>query len=415
MELQRQHQLPEPAAGGLADTLRIYVAIPAAMLLFNSGFFLIRNPLPNYLDEIGLAWLTGPMQAVLPATALLLAVPMGLLADRFSPRKLAIVGLSIFCVFAALVYRVDEGAPPPVAILVAAYFLCGISMVMVGNTIRPLYYKCISGSHQHAKLAFFQAVVMIGFGLGPLVAGLAYKLVDWPLSMQFRLALPFGLLGLVVAILMKDSAPMPFSMAAYRKSIVRRPVIIFLVMVFVNALHFGVESVCVSPFVKGGLGGDDFLVGMYFGSIALVLAATAILTMWLRDHATNRRRMWTWGLAVSALFNISMILVGTPWQFFALRYGHVIADAFMIVASLQIIAAMFPKGRSGGPMGLVSVVQTVGMLFGALMAGAIMQSSGLTRHWQLSLPFAITGVLVLLAVGMQLALRERFEGLTDPV
>jgi MFS family permease len=414
MDFQRQQQLPEPAAGGIADTLRIYVAIPAAMLLFNSGFFLIRNPLPNYLNEAGLAWLAGPMQAVLPATALLLAVPMGLLADRFSPRKLSIIGFSIFSMFAALVYLMDEGEPPPVAILVAAYFLCGVSVVMVANTIRPLYYKCISGSHQHAKLAFFQAVVMIGFGLGSFVAGLAYKFIEWPLSMQFRLALPFGLLGLVAAVLMKDSAPTPFSMAAYRKSILRRPVIIFLGMVFVNALHFGVESVCVAPFVKRGLDGDDFLVGMYFGSIALVLAVTALLTIWLRDHATNRRRMWTWGLAVSAVFNISMLLVSDPWQFFVLRYAHVIADAFMIVASLQIIAAMFPKGRSGGPMGLVSVIQTVGMLVGALMAGAIMQSSSLTRHWQLSLPFAITGVLVLLVVGMQLVLRERFEGLTDP-
>jgi len=207
---------------------------------------------------------------------------------------------------------------------------------------------------------------------------------------------------------MKDAAPTPFSLSAYQRSILRRPVLIYLAMVFLNALHFGIEAVCVAPFVKAGLGLDDWGVGCYFGSIALVLALTAMGAAWLRGHAANRHRMWIWGLTFSALFNVSVAFVAEPWQFFALRYGHVIADAFMIVAGFQIVAVMFPRERVGGSLGLVSLVQTLGTLVGSLVAGVIVDWEALSAHWQLALPFVLAGALVLVGVGVQVALRERF-------
>lgn len=398
-------QSDHPPSTTGADRLRIYVAIPAALLLFNSAFYLIRNTLPNYLESKGLGGLSGLMQAVLPATSLLLAVPMGLLSDRFSPRKLALAGLVLFCLFAGLVWLMGDEAPPT-AVLFAAYFLCGVSMVVANNTIRPLYLKCVGHTHQARKLAMFSAVSMLGFGTGPFVAGLAYRYLGWPLEEQFRLSLPLGLLGLAAAALMKDSTPTPFNLAAYRQSILRRPVLVYFMMLFVNALHFGIEAVCVAPFCKRQLGMDDWGVGCYFGSIALVLAVTAVGTMRLREHALNRHRMWIWGLVFSALFNMSVGLVTSPWQFFVLRYGHVIADGFMLVASLQIVAAIFPRRRVGGPMGLMSVVQTLGILAGSLVAGFIVDWNA-SPPARLALPFVLTGVLVLAAVVVQLLMRER--------
>jgi MFS family permease len=118
--------------------------------------------------------------------------------------------------------------------------------------------------------------------------------------------------------------------------------------------------------------------------------------------------MWTLGLAFSALFNVLVSLVTNPWQFFFLRYGHVIADAFMLVASLQIISVLFPRGRLGGSMGLVAMVQTVGILVGSLLAGGIADWGIVPAYWQLRLPFVVAGTIVWLGVGVQLALRERF-------
>jgi MFS family permease len=248
---------------------------------------------------------------------------------------------------------------------------------------------------------------MIGFGAGAFLSGVAFKTLGWEMWMQYRLALPFAVLALLASLLVKDSEPVPFSLAAYRQSLLRRTVLVYLIVVFVNALHFGIEAVCVPQFVRQ-LGMDDWGVGLYFGSISVVLAVTAVATTLLSEHATNRHRMWIWGLAGSAAFNISMAFVTAPWHFFLLRYVHVIADAFMIVAGLQIVAALFPRSRVGGPMGLVSVVSTVGILVGSLMAGAITQWDVLTPHWQQALPFVIVGVLVLLAVLGQVILRERF-------
>lgn len=397
----------EPQSYSFADRLRVYLAIPAALLLFNSGFFLIRNPLPNYLEAVGLGNLSGAMQAVLPATALLLAIPIGLLSDRFSPRKLAISGLVIFCLFAGLVQFLGAG-PPAAAMLFAAYFLCGVAAVIAQSAIRPLYLKCVGAHNRGRKLALFQAVTMLGFGTGPFLAGLACRFLGWPVEAQFRLALPLGLMGLVAALVMKDSTPTPFDLAAYRAIVLRRPVIIYLGVIFLNALHFGIEAVCVAPFVKQ-ITGDAWGVGIYFGSIALVLAVTAAGTMWLREHAGNRYRMWVWGLAGSAVFNIAVAFVdrSAPWQFFALRYGHVIADAFMLVAGLQIVASLFPRSRVGGPLGLTSMVQTLGILAGSLLAGAIVDWSQ-SPPGRLEVPFVLVGVLVLAGVGAQLILRERF-------
>jgi MFS family permease len=395
-----------PPPGSLGDRLRVYVAIPAALLMFNAAFFLIRNTLPNYLREHDLKHLAAPLQGLLPVTSLLLAVPLGLLSDRFSPRKLAIAGLSLFCVFMLLIWWL-WGDVPTAAALFGPYFLCGMAAVMIDNSVRPLYLKRIGGPRQTVKLALLQMASTLGFGAGVFAGGLAFRLLGWPLEMQYRLALPLGVLGLLAAVLMGDSEPVSFSLSAYRRSILRRTVLVYLGMVFVNALHFGMEAVCVAPFVKQ-LKMDDWGVGCYFGSIALVMSLTAVGTMWLREHATNRHRMWVWGLTGSAVFNIAVAFVTEPWQFFLLRFGHVIADAFMMIAGLQIVAHLFPRSRVGGPMGLVSVVTTVGMLSGMAMAGVVTQWQGLDEHWQLALPFVVVGVLVLMSVGVQTALRERF-------
>lgn len=396
-----EHAEPEP----LGAKLRTYLAIPLAALAFNSGFFLVRNQLPNYLRELGLAEWAGPMQAVLPGTSLLLALPLGVMSDRQSPRRLAIAGTLCFCLFALLITLFGE-APAP-WMLLAGYILCGLSVVVLQNTVRPLYMKCIGARRQGLKLAAFSAAGMLGFGAGNFLAGLGYRLFGWTIAEQFRLALPLGVVALLAAVAMPNSSPTPFSFAAYRRDVWRRPVLLFLALVFINAMHFGIEAVCLAPFIERVLGMDDFGQGLYFGTISLCLAASAIATGWLREHAGNRHRMWVGGLLGSAVFNIAVAMTAEPWQFFVLRYLHVIADATLLVASLQIVAELFPRSRVGGPLGLMALMQTVGTMAGSLVAGWITVMPALSERMQLSVPFVVAGGVVLAGVTVQLAMRER--------
>lgn len=388
------------------DRLRIYVAIPLTLLLFNMAFFLPRNLLSNYMERHHLGQWSGWVLAVLPLTVLLLAIPMGLLSDRFSPRRLVMVGLVFLVAFTGIFFfRTSE---PTLPMLFGSFLLGGIAIAIADASLRPLYLKCIGHRGQALKLALLSVVTMLGFGGSTFLGGLAAKHLDWSLDEQYRLAFPLALAGLLMSLAMKDAEPMPFDLSAYRASILRRKVLVYLFLVFCNALHFGVEAVCIPPYITNHLGKGDADVGNYFGVICLVMAVTAALSALIRDHSANRHRMWVWGLLFSATFNIISVLYPTLWWFFSFRIGHVVADAIMLNAGLRIVASMFPRKRVAGPMGLAAMVVTAGVLVGNLVSNGIRNADFIPTAWQLPAPFLLAGLVVYVGLVIQRILGERF-------
>ena len=388
------------------DRLRIYVAIPLTLLLFNMAFFLPRNLLTNYMARHDLGQWSGWVLAVLPLTALLLAIPMGLLSDRFSPRRLAIVGLVFLVAFTGIFFF--RTAAPTLPMLFGSFFLGGIAIVIADTSLRPLYLKSIGHRGQALKLALLSAVTMLGFGGSTFLGGLASKYLGWSLDDQYRLVFPLALAGLVMSLTMKNAKPMPFNLSAYRASILRRKVLVYLSLVFFNALHFGAEAVCIPPYVKDHLGKTDADVGNYFGLICIAMAVTAAVSAFIREHSTNRHSMGVWGLLFSATFNIVSVLHPTLWWFFGFRIGHVVADAIMLNAGLRIVASMFPRKRVAGPMGLAAMVVTAGVLVGNLVSNEIRNADFIPPDWRLPAPFLLAGLVVYVGLVVQKLLGERF-------
>ncbi|NIA20715.1 MAG: MFS transporter [Anaerolineaceae bacterium] len=388
------------------DRLRIYVAIPLTLLLFNMAFFLPRNLLTNYMGRHGLGKWSGWVLAVLPLTILLLAIPMGLLSDRFSPRRLVIVGLVFLVAFTGIFFfRTSE---PTLPMLFGSFLLGGIAIAIADTSLRPLYLKCIGHRRQALKLALLSVVTMLGFGGSTFLGGLAAKHLDWSLDQQYRLAFPLALAGLVISLTVKDAEPMPFDLSAYRQSIMRRKVLMYLSLVFFNALHFGAEAVCIPPYLTDHLGKSDADVGNYFGVICLTMAVTAAFSALIREHSANRHRMWVWGLLFSATFNIVSVLYPTLWWFLSFRIGHVVADAIMLNAGLRIVISLFPRKRMAGPMGLAAMVVTAGVLVGNLVSNGIRRADFIPTDWQLPAPFLLAGLLVYVGLVIQRIMGERF-------
>ncbi|MBN2583463.1 MAG: MFS transporter [Planctomycetes bacterium] len=400
-----EHETPA-GPSSTRDGLRVYLAIPLTLLLFNMAFFLPRNMLTNYMTLHDLGRWSGLVLAILPLMTLLLAVPVGLLGDRFSPKRLAVIGLSLLVAFTALFFF--HRGEPTLTMLVAAFIVGGAAAAVGDSSLRPLYLKCIGHRRQALKLALLSTAPMLGFGGSAFLGGLAARHLGWNLDQQFRLAFPMAIAALAVSLVMKDAQPTPFSLAAYRASLMRRKVLVYMAVVFVNAMHFGTEAVCIAPYVKDHLGMGDAGAGDYFGLIAVAMTITGAASAAIRDRGANRHRMWTLGLLFSAVFNVASVLVASPAWFFGIRIGHVVADAIMLNAALRIVATLFPRNRVGGPMGLSALVSTCGVLVGTLVSNEIRIAGFIPTAWQLPAPFILAGAAVLTILVVQRLMKERF-------
>lgn len=183
---------------------------PLCSFLYTAVFWMILAFLPVYLKDEGLADPTiGIVFGAYSISALLLMVPLGVLSDRFRPKRILIFGGFITLLH---IQGLKAAASPWQFILPA---VCGgMGWATFQIVLLALYLKVIGEENRGRNIAFYTAGQFLGFGVGPLPAGMLWGAMDYARLLTLS---EIGAVFLILALLaLQDSSPIRFHWGDYR-------------------------------------------------------------------------------------------------------------------------------------------------------------------------------------------------------
>ena len=145
------------------------------------------------------------------------------------------------------------------------------------------------------------------------------------------------------------------------------------------------------------LGGEDYK-GATIGLFTIAALLSRPISGKLAD-VIGRLPVMIFGGAVCVVMSILYPLFTTVFGFLVLRFLHGMSTGFMPTGTVAYLADIIPKGRRGEAMGLIGIMNNLGMMSGYAVSGYVVQYLGLTNMFWLS--GAIAFLSVAIVIGME--------------
>lgn len=161
---------------------------------------------------------------------------------------------------------------------------------------------------------------------------------------------------------------------------------------FMTGLDYSVVTVAL-PAIGRGLHFTD-TGSLQWVSTACLLPTASLLPLFSRiSDMVGRRRLFTVGVALFAVFSLFAGLAVGPAMLIAARVGQGVAASMIAPTAIALMTTVFPEGpRRTRALGINGAVLSLGFVVGTLAGGVI--TSGLSWRWTM-LILVIIGVLVL--------------------
>jgi DHA1 family multidrug resistance protein-like MFS transporter len=352
---------------------------------------------PLYFKTLNYSGLQiGVLMAAFPATSFLVTIPFGVFSDRIVPRKMVSLGFILtFIFFFGLLRSTDFW-------LVLIFFtIGGLGSNLIMIPIHSLIYKTLKKNHKGRIMGGFAAVEHIAIAFGIVIGG--FLIIKAGFSTIFTIAMfaviPFWILSRFLINIKLFN----FNFETYEHDFFKKKVIIFTIILFMFAFHWGAESTSMSLFLKENVGLIESQIGIFLAIIVAALAVVEIITGFAFDGKLNIRFLLITALLASGIGNIALFLTNNLTLVFLARLLHVFGDAGMTVFAATAIANLFAKKRIGGDWGLIHFISTSGTIFGAIICGVIGSAFGY------GYPFLIAGLLSFAGVIIYIASHVRFK------
>ena len=114
----------------------------------------------------------------------------------------------------------------------------------------------------------------------------------------------------------------------------------------------------------------------------------------------GRLPVMIFGGAVCVVMSILYPLLTSVFGFLVLRFFHGMSTGFMPTGTVAYLADIIPKDKRGEAMGLIGIMNNLGMMSGYAVSGYVVQYLGLTNMFWLS------GVIAFLSVAIVLGMEE---------
>lgn len=145
------------------------------------------------------------------------------------------------------------------------------------------------------------------------------------------------------------------------------------------------------------LGGEDYK-GATIGLFTIAALLSRPISGKLAD-VIGRLPVMIFGGAVCVVMSILYPLFTTVFGFLVLRFLHGMSTGFMPTGTVAYLADIIPKDRRGEAMGLIGIMNNLGMMSGYAVSGYVVQYLGLTNMFWLS--GAIAFLSVAIVIGME--------------
>ncbi|UCG14292.1 MAG: MFS transporter [Deltaproteobacteria bacterium] len=377
---------------------------------FTTANWMLIPFLPVYMKGQGLTDAEiGSILGVLSISALVVMLPLGVLSDLFSPKRLILLGGMIFLLFAGGVLRSKTYWQ---FLLIVP--LGGVAASVFFIVLYALFLKTVGNGRLGKKIAFYQSGIYLGFGVGPTIAGVLIREDDF--GMLLLGAVIGGVLLIVLVLRLPESDTIRLDLRGYHSDLRQGRTLLFLVLVMVYGTHFGVEQTTFTLLMKENLGFSAPLIGLVYLSVGCWMAFIAPFAGHRFDVRRSIRAFLWAGLVLSGTFQILTSIASSVPSMILLRLAHTLGDVLMILSMGLMTATFFPESRLGGNSAVVYATRTCGIFAGNVGAGYLNGALGYSSSFVASgtfllLFFILAGSAVgrLLVVGDDLSSQRRLE------
>jgi len=358
---------------------RIHFINFARTLTVTSVFFLI----PLHFLNIGFNGLQiGFIISCYALAPLLFSFPTGWINDRFSMAVVIRSGLLAESLLLLLVAWTGN-----FYLIAAAYLFLGMANNALTISLNSLYYKDEKIMDQNRKYGIY--VFWVGFGpaLGVFGGGFLMKFAD------FRVLLAvFSVIMLLVFLFARRFDHEKFHVVSfrdYRRDMLRKKTLLFVVYMFILALHWSVEGTVYSPFLEKWFGLNSLQISAYISTGLFFLSFSAFLVGLLKFNVRANKRLLFGAMFISGA-GLALMVNANLYVSLAFRVVHEIGDGALGALTTVFISRLFEKKSIGGSAGLLTSFQILGQMVGALVF------SPMGYRYGLQYPFLICGALIVL-------------------
>lgn len=343
---------------------------PACSFTFTFIYWMLLAFLPAHLKSLGFTdSTTGTIIGLYSLSALCLMIPLGVLSDGVSPKKLLLFGsVAVWLHLIGMRYAFESWH----FVVLAA--VGGLGWAAFQVVLYALFLKVIGDERRGIRIAIFHAGQFLGYGLGPLLAGFLYDRM--PFRDVMTVAAATGLVLNIFIMGLPDSEGFSLDIKGYRMDLTRGPALLFLGMYFLFAMHLGVEQVTYTLFLREDLGFNYFEVGFTCFAVGIWLCA---LSPYLGRKIDSRGSLHFFlisGLLLTSFFHMATAWAHTLWGVVAVRMAHTLGDGPLTLAIGILIASLFPRRRMGGNSAVAYAIRILGSFSGSVFAGFITPSVG---------------------------------------
>ncbi len=345
----------------------------------NAVFFLV----PLYLLKNGFnGWQIGTAVSLYALTPLLVTFPTGWVNDRLAISGVVRGALAVIALVLAALANTRTFLPT--ALLFAVF---GAANAMLDTSLNSLYYKDRRQTDLNRKFGVYSFWMNFGTAVGTLLGGLLVFLSGFQ-------ALFYALAGLMVLTILfvrhfGDEKFEFVSLGEYRRAFVHRKALLLAAMLFVLALHWGLEGTVYSPFLREAFGLNSLQLSIYISGALFATALASYRVSRMRFDQASNQRLFLGGMLMSGAGLALMILPNVYLSFLA-RVLHETGDGMMAVVIIVFISRLFERRNIGGNAGLLQAIFTLGHVAGAQIFSPMGYSLGLR------VPFIVAGAILVL-------------------
>jgi MFS family permease len=371
---------------GLGEPLRerSFAIIWSSSLFSNFGQMILG---------VGAAWemthlTSSPEMVALVQTALMLplmivAVPAGAAADMFDRRKVAMTGLSLAALFAAILTTLDMFGLASPWVLLGFCVLIGGGAALYGPAWQASVREQVTNEHLPAAVALGSISYNLARSFGPAIGGLIILLAGAKVAFAIN---AICYVPLLIAFLMWKREPAPSRLPPERmdRAIISGVRYAFhsspIRIVLIRALVFGLcasSITALTPLVaRQTLHGGAGMFGALLGVLGAGAVAGALFTGWVRDKLTPGFAMTGCTIATGAMIVVIALSRNPVLTGVALA---IVGAAQMIAATVLNLGVQFaaPRWVTARAVSLFASAITGGTALGAWIWGSMASHHGL--------------------------------------
>lgn len=358
---------------------RPFVALYVAVFVATMGISMVSPLLPVYAERLGATgiWL-GLTFSVFAIVQTFVGPFAGRLSDRYGRKPFIVAGLLVYLI-AALGYLTAQNFYQVIAF--RAFSGLGTSLIF---SVARAYVGDLTPRGQEGRwLGVFATADIVGFGTGPLVAGVLREVLGFR-SVFVAMAAMMALSALVLTLWLPRHSPAELERRATRKAggTVGRTDRTFREalgdrVVLAVTLHAGMVAVAAGATLsflalrlEEGIGATPIMIGLAFAMQDITGGLAQPVLGRIADRR-DRRLLVAGGLAAYAALLVSLGVVPSYGAAVAVLLGMGATSSLSMVAAgaIQVVAGR--RAGMGTVLGLSSASNGIGIVAGSLLSGVV--------------------------------------------